>query len=180
MSAGTTTECTLGEMLREGRLSRGLSGREAAKIAGITPMYLSLLERDACGPPSDEKLQSLAAVLGEPHAENFFAKAGRVTPQVVKTILRHPTPWTEFISAAKDLDADHLAGLKSFAVLLHQGAGKTDTAKFMAKFVADLSKSTSKVKAGLRHDTKERAATPKKARVRSVRRVKRVRNAPET
>src|ERR1017187_2628566 len=125
MSAGTTTECTLGEMLRESRLNSGLSGRKAAKDAGITPMYLSLLERDACGPPSDEKLQSLAAVLGEPHAENFFAKAGRVTLQVVKTILRHPTPWTEFISAAKDLDADHLAGFKSFAVLLHQGAGKT-------------------------------------------------------
>ena len=77
MSAGTTTECTLGEMLRDSRLNSGLSLRTAATTAGITPMYLSLIERDACGPPSDEKLQSLADALGEPHAENFFAKAGR-------------------------------------------------------------------------------------------------------
>jgi len=50
-----------------------------------------LLERDACGPPSDEKLQALAEALGEPHAENLFAKADRVTPRVVNIILQHPT-----------------------------------------------------------------------------------------
>jgi hypothetical protein len=148
-------------------------------------MYLSLLERNACGPPSDEKLQSLAAVLGEPHAENFFAKAGRVTPQVAKTILRHPTPWTEVISAAKDLDADHLAGLKSFAVLLHQGAGKSYLMEFLKKFMSDLSvadeksqrKQPSKGKAGLQRGTKDRATTTK-ARVSSVRRVKGASHAP--
>jgi hypothetical protein len=148
-------------------------------------MYLSLLERDECGPPSDEKLLRLSEALGEPHAENFFAKAGRVTPQVVNTILRHPTQWSELIAAAKDLDADHLAGLKKY-IVLHKGSGKTDTAKFMAKFIADLSvadeksqkKRPAKDKAGLQRDTKERAATPQRARV--VRRAKRVRNAPET
>jgi transcriptional regulator with XRE-family HTH domain len=108
-------EITLGASLKQHRVSKGLSVRAAATNAGITPMYLSLLERNACGPPSDEKLQSLAEALGEPHVENFFAKAGRVTPRVVNTILRHPTSWSEFIEAAKGLDADHLAGLKAMA-----------------------------------------------------------------
>jgi len=178
-------EITLGAALKQHRESKVWSVRAAAKKAGIAPMYLSLLERDACGPPSDDKLQRLAEVLGEQHMETLFAKAGRVTPQVVQTILRYPTPWTEFIAAAKDLDADHLAGLKQY-VVLHKGSGKTDTAKFMAKFMADLSladekskrKRPAKDKAGLQRDTKERAATPKEARVSSVRRAKRVRNAP--
>jgi transcriptional regulator with XRE-family HTH domain len=185
MSAGTTTGCTLGRMLKQSRLSRGLSLQTVASNAGITPMYLSLIERNACGPPIDEKLQSLAEVFGEQHVETFFAKAGRVTPRVVNTILRHPTQWSELIEAAKDFDADHLAGLKSF-VLLHQGAGKSYLGKFLAKYVADLSladekaqrKRPAKDKAGLQRDTKERSTTPKEARVSSVRRAKRVRNAP--
>lgn len=95
-------------------------------------MYLSLLERDACGPPSDEKLQSLAEVLGEQHMETLFAKAGRVKPEVVKTILRHPKEWSELIVAAKNLDADHLAGIK--AVIASEGSGKSHA---LAKAIAE-------------------------------------------
>jgi transcriptional regulator with XRE-family HTH domain len=104
-------EVTLGASLKQHRLSKGLSVRTAATQAGIAPMYLSLLERDACGPPSDEKLQRLADVLGEQHVETLFAKAGRVTPQVVSTILRHPTEWSEFIEAGKNLDGKQLEAL---------------------------------------------------------------------
>lgn len=185
MSAGTTTGCTLGRMLKQSRLSRGLSLQTVASNAGITPMYLSLIERNACSPPRDEKLQRLAEVFGEQHVETFFAKAGRVTPRVVNTILRHPTQWSELIEAAKDFDADRLAALKSL-VLLHQGAGKSHLGKFLAKYVADLSvadeksqrKRPTKDEAGIQRHKKERAATPKEARVSSVRRAKRVRNAP--
>jgi transcriptional regulator with XRE-family HTH domain len=102
---------TFGAMLRKVRLTQRLSLRAAAAKAGISPMYLSLLERDACGPPSDEKLQSLAEVLGEQHVETLFAKAGRVTPQVAKTILRHPTEWSELIEAGKNLDCKGINAL---------------------------------------------------------------------
>jgi transcriptional regulator with XRE-family HTH domain len=125
-------EITLGALLRQSRLSQGLSLRATATRAGIAPMYLSLLERDACGPPSDEKLQSLAEVLGEPHVETLFAKAGRVTPEVVSTILRHPTQWSELIAAAKNLDADHLAGLKA---IVDHAAGSGQFPLFAAKLI---------------------------------------------
>jgi transcriptional regulator with XRE-family HTH domain len=125
-------EITLGASLKQHRVSRGLSVRAAATQAGIAPMYLSLLERNACGPPSDEKLQSLAEVLGEQHVETLFAKAGRVTPQVVSTILRHPTQWSELIEAAKNLDADHLAGLKT---IVDQAAGSGQFPLFAAKLI---------------------------------------------
>jgi transcriptional regulator with XRE-family HTH domain len=114
-------EVTLGASLKQHRVSRGLSVRTAATLAGIAPMYLSLLERDACGPPSDEKLQRLAEVLGEQHAETLFAKAGRVTPQVANTILRHPTQWSQLIEAGKNLDAEPLDLLKE--IILDPSAG---------------------------------------------------------
>jgi transcriptional regulator with XRE-family HTH domain len=108
-----STERTLGILLRQSRLSRGLSLRKVAFSAGFTPMYLSLLERDACGPPSDEKLQALTEALGEPHSEIFFAKAGRVHPRAVDIILQHPSEWTELLEAGKDLDSDHIESLKT-------------------------------------------------------------------
>jgi transcriptional regulator with XRE-family HTH domain len=108
-----STERTLGILLRQSRLSRGLSLRKVAFSAGFTPMYLSLLERDACGPPSDEKLEALTLALGEPHSEIFFAKAGRVHPRVVDIVLQHPSEWTELLEAGKDLDSDHIESLKT-------------------------------------------------------------------
>jgi transcriptional regulator with XRE-family HTH domain len=116
---------TLGTLLRQTRLSRGQSLRNVAFSAGLSPMYLSLLERDACGPPSDEKLESLAKVLEEPHPENVFAKAGRVTPRVASIILRHPTQWSELLLACELLGADDVAKLKETIVAGTPGTGKT-------------------------------------------------------
>lgn len=123
MSAGTTAESTLGNLLRQTRLSQELSLRKVAAIARVTPMYLSLLERDECGPPSDEKLLRLSEALGKSHAENFFAKAGRITPKVVNTILRNPTQWSELIEAGKDLDGKELEAVKEMILDPSLGTG---------------------------------------------------------
>ncbi len=120
-----TVYSTLGTLLRQTRLSRGLSLRNVAFSAGLSPMYLSLLERDACGPPSDEKLESLAKVLEEPNPENVFAMAGRVTPRVASIILRHPTQWSELLHACEHLGADDVSKLKETIVAGAPGTGKT-------------------------------------------------------
>lgn len=99
--------------------------RNVAFSAGLSPMYLSLLERDACGPPSDEKLESLAKVLEEPNPESVFALAGRVTPRVASIILRHPTQWGELLHACEHLGADDVAKLKETIVAGTPGTGKT-------------------------------------------------------
>jgi transcriptional regulator with XRE-family HTH domain len=118
---------TLGALLRQTRLIRGLSLRNVAFSAGLSPMYLSLLERDACGPPSNEKLESLAKMLEEPNPENVFAKAGRVTPRVASIILRHPTQWTELLHACEHLGAEDVSKLKETIVAGTPGTGKTKT-----------------------------------------------------
>jgi transcriptional regulator with XRE-family HTH domain len=93
---------TLGNLLRQARLKSGLTLREAAIAVGITAAYLSLLERDACGPPTDDKLERLADALPESHAK-LFASAGRVAPQAVNVILQHPVEWTELLEACRNL-----------------------------------------------------------------------------
>jgi transcriptional regulator with XRE-family HTH domain len=102
---------TLGALLRQTRLRRDLSLRKAAFNAGLSPMYLSLLERDACGPPSDGKLQALAQALGE-QAGTLFAKAGRVPPRVADIILRNPAEWSALIEASKELNSVQIERLK--------------------------------------------------------------------
>lgn len=102
---------TLGPFLRQARLRREVSLREAALEAGLSPMYLSLLERDACGSPSNDKLQALAQVLGT-HEASLFARAGRVHPSIAQIILRHPSEWSALIDAGKDLNSAQLRKLK--------------------------------------------------------------------
>lgn len=116
---------TLGHLLRGARLRCGQSLREIASQAGITPAYLSLLERDGCGPPNDDKLQRLANVLGESDAE-LFAKAGRVTPRAVSTIIQNPTQWTDLLEAARGLGGSDLERLKKgLLAVSHHGRRQT-------------------------------------------------------
>src|SRR5271157_5293873 len=119
-----TVNCTLGEFLRQTRLGRELSLRRAAFNAGLSPMYLSLLERDLCGPPSDEKLRALAQALGE-QAAPLFAKAGRVPPSVAKIILRHPIEWSDLIEAGENLDPVQIGRLKETILAVMQQVERT-------------------------------------------------------
>jgi len=79
-------------------------------------MGLSLLERDACGPPSDEKLENLVNALGELNPEHIFARAGRVMPRVARIILKHPIEWSELLLACEHLGAAHVSKLKEMIV----------------------------------------------------------------
>jgi len=55
---------TLGTFLRTLREDCGLGLRELAKDVGISAPYLSLIERDLCGPPSEAVMEALAERLG--------------------------------------------------------------------------------------------------------------------
>lgn len=113
---------TLGPFLRQARLRRQVSLRDVALEAGVSPMYLSLLERGACGSPKDDKLRALARVLGTQEAP-LFATAGRVHPSIAQIILRHPAEWTALIEAGKNLGSAQLGKLRD-VILASAGAGE--------------------------------------------------------
>jgi hypothetical protein len=85
--------------------------RDVASKAGISAMYLSLLERDECEPRS-EVLDALANALGE-QAEILFVKAGRVHSTLVRTMMRHPAEWVGLLKAGENASSAQLRGLQA-------------------------------------------------------------------
>lgn len=81
---------------------RGFSLRSVAKKAGISPAYLSRLEKGDSAPPSDAVIGTMAQVLG--CDENvLMTKAGKIPRKLFELVLAHPREMsviTEAINAA--------------------------------------------------------------------------------
>lgn len=67
----------------------GLSLRQVAHQAGISPAFLSRLLREERGLPSDEIIESLAHLLQIDPPEDLLLAAGR-TPKSIKHVLTKP------------------------------------------------------------------------------------------
>ena len=62
----------IGDVLQSARMSRGLSLREAAKLAGVDHAYIHRLETDRRKRPSEATFRKLAKVL-HLHGDLFLA-----------------------------------------------------------------------------------------------------------
>ena len=87
-------EPTFGAMLRQAREVRELSATDAARAAGISPAYLSKLEKDAVKRPSPHVLLQLSEALAVPYAE-LMRLTGYAVPGDGGA-----TPTTETVSGA--------------------------------------------------------------------------------
>ncbi len=80
----------LGDRIRRKRLDRGLGLREAARLAGISPSYLSRIETAGDrSPPAEKVLRAIAEVLGDDFDE-LMSAAGRVSEDVAAFITLSP------------------------------------------------------------------------------------------
>ena len=52
--------------------------REMAKMIGVSPTYLSKVERDEFPPPAEDKVKAIAKIIGC-DADELLARAGRVS-----------------------------------------------------------------------------------------------------
>jgi len=84
-----TRSDTLGEVVRNRRVERELSLRDATKKLGITPSYLSDIENDR-RVPSEEVTRSLADFLGL-NFDDLMALAGRFGQDAERYLKRTPT-----------------------------------------------------------------------------------------
>lgn len=93
--------------LRESRAEKdpAYSLRQVAARAGVTPAYLSRVERDEVAPPGEETLLRLAADLGE-DPDVMLAIAGKVSTDLREAILARPRLFAELIRAARTMP-DH-------------------------------------------------------------------------
>ncbi len=75
--------------------------RQVASRCGVTPAYLSRIERGELAPPGEETLIKLADELGEDR-DVLLALAGKVSADLRAAIMARPKLFAELIRAIKD------------------------------------------------------------------------------
>lgn len=90
--------------LRERRMENdpSFSLRQVAARCGVTPAYLSRVERGEVAPPGEETLIKLAHELGE-DTDVILAQAGKISADLRTAILARPQLFAELIRAIKTM-----------------------------------------------------------------------------
>jgi HTH-type transcriptional regulator, competence development regulator len=104
------THKKFGQALREKRVAKGFSLRKFAELVGVSPTYLSQVEQNNVDPPTTERVQRMAELLGE-NADEWIALAGRVPEDLPGIIKNQPTAMPELLRAADGLTPDQLRKL---------------------------------------------------------------------
>lgn len=90
--------------LREQRLAEdpAFTLRQVAARCGVTPAYLSRVERGEVAPPGEETLIRLAQELGA-DPDVMLAMAGKISADLRSTILARPQLFAELIRAIRTM-----------------------------------------------------------------------------
>jgi len=90
------------------RLELGL--REMAKKIGVSPTYLSKVERDEFPPPAEDRVKAIANIIGC-DVDELLALAGRVSSELTDIIKRRPREMASFLRAANKMSAEEVTKL---------------------------------------------------------------------
>ena len=83
------------------RRNASYSLRQVAARCGVTPAYLSRIERGEVAPPSEEMLVKLAGDLEE-DPDVMLALAGKISSDLKAAIIARPQLFAELIRAIRD------------------------------------------------------------------------------
>jgi transcriptional regulator with XRE-family HTH domain len=103
-----------GEFVRRAREAKEIGLREMAKMIGVSPTYLSKIERDEFPPPAEDKVRKIAAIIGC-DADELLARADRVSSDLSEIIKRRPVQVAALLRTTKGLTADDMARLARLA-----------------------------------------------------------------
>ena len=110
---------TFGELLREKRIEKGFSLRKFAAEVGVSPTYLSQVEQGNVMPPTADRVNRMAELLGE-NPDEWIALAGRVPEDLPGIIQKEPTAMPELLREASGLTAEQLRKLREQAKKLKE------------------------------------------------------------
>lgn len=99
-----------GALVRREREAREIGLREMAKRIGVSPTYLSKVERDEFPPPAEDKVKAIAKIIGR-DPDELLALAGRVASDLKEIIKQQPREMASFLRAANGLTAEDMARL---------------------------------------------------------------------
>ena len=102
---------SFGALVRRKREAKEIGLREMAKMIGVSPTYLSKVERDEFPPPAEDKVKAIAKII-ECDSDDLLALAGRVASDFSEIIKEQPREMASFLRAAKGLTAEELAKLQ--------------------------------------------------------------------
>src|SRR5215469_9433456 len=89
-----------GAFVRRQREAREIGLREMAKMIGVSPTYLSKVERDEFAPPAEDKVRKIAEIL-DSDPDELLARAGRVSSDLSDIIKRRPVEFSALLRTAK-------------------------------------------------------------------------------
>jgi transcriptional regulator with XRE-family HTH domain len=81
-----------------------------AKMIGVSPTYVSKVERDEFSPPAEDKVKAIAKIL-ECDADDLLARAGRVSSDISDIIMRHPVELAALLRTTKGLRSEDITRL---------------------------------------------------------------------
>ena len=103
-----------GAFVRREREAREIGLREMAKKIGVSPTYLSKVERDDFAPPAEDKVRSIAALI-EQDVDELLALAGRVSSDLSDIIRKQPRETAALLRTVEGLSAEQVARLSRAA-----------------------------------------------------------------
>jgi transcriptional regulator with XRE-family HTH domain len=101
---------SFGALVRREREAKEIGLREMAKMIGVSPTYLSKIERDEFLPPAEDKVKAIAKIIGR-DADALLALADRVSSDITEIIKRQPVELGALLRTAKGLKAEDIARL---------------------------------------------------------------------
>jgi transcriptional regulator with XRE-family HTH domain len=99
-----------GAFVRQEREKKEIGLREMAKMIGVSPTYLSMVERDVFPPPAEDKVKAIAKII-DCDADDLLARAGRVSAEILDIIKRQPVELTALLRTTNGLSAEVIARL---------------------------------------------------------------------
>ncbi len=85
-----------GAFIRRKREAKEIGLREMAKMIGVSPTYLSKVERDEFSPPAEDRVKNIAEIL-DLDPDELLARAGKVASDLTEIIKRQPREAASFL-----------------------------------------------------------------------------------
>ncbi len=79
-------------------------------MIGVSPTYVSKVERDEFPPPAEDKVKAIAQII-KCDTDELLARAGRVSSDLSDIIKRHPRDVAALLRTTKGLTAEEMAKL---------------------------------------------------------------------
>ena len=100
----------IGEYIRSSRVKAGRSQAWLAEEIGVSPTYLSKVERDEFPPPAEDKVKAIAQVIAC-DVDELLARAGKVASDLSDIIKQQPRELAALLRTTKGLSAEDVLKL---------------------------------------------------------------------